>query len=163
MTLNDFANIAIIVQGIFVIVSIGFIWYQLRENTRLTRAANTQKLIELSSPFNLQLIQNREMAELYIRGAKEYDKMDEIDKSRYYDLLTWWLLLHENIYHQRSRKLVSKETYTAWDSDLQHFVSAQNVAQHWDRMKNVFEASFAEHVSQLIVDRKRKLETGEEL
>ena len=79
MTLNDFANIAIIVQGIFVIVSIGFIWYQLRENTRLTRAANTQKLIELSSPFNLQLIQNREMAELYIRGAKEYDKMDEIE------------------------------------------------------------------------------------
>jgi hypothetical protein len=41
MNLSDWANIATIVQGVFVIVSIGFVLYQLRESTRLTRAANT--------------------------------------------------------------------------------------------------------------------------
>ena len=83
MTLSDFANIAAIVQGIFVIISIGFIWYQLRENTRLTRAANTQRLVEISAPFYLQVIENREVAKLWLPGETEWNTLDEIDKRRY--------------------------------------------------------------------------------
>jgi len=51
MALSDLASIAIIVQGILFVVSIVLVWYQLRENTKLVRAANTQKLVELSVPF----------------------------------------------------------------------------------------------------------------
>jgi hypothetical protein len=156
MSLSDLANLATIVQGIFVIVSIGFVWYQLRENGRLTRAANSQKFIELSSSFNLQLVQDREMAKLWMQGAKEWDTMDEIDKGRYYNLLVWWLLLHENIYHQWKKKLLDKETYTAWKNDLEGFISAKNLDQHWDHMKANFEASFVDHVSQLIVKQTTK-------
>jgi hypothetical protein len=156
MSLSDLANLATIVQGIVVIVSIGFVWYQLRENGRLTRAANTQKFIELSSPFNLQLVQDREMAKLWMQGAKEWDKMDEIDKERYLNLLVWWLLLHENIYHQWKKNLLDKETYTAWKNDLEDFISAKNLNQHWDHLKANLEASFVDHVSQLIVEQTTK-------
>ncbi len=51
MSLSDLASLAIIVQGFLFVVSIGLVWYQLRENTKLVRTANTQKLVELSSPF----------------------------------------------------------------------------------------------------------------
>jgi hypothetical protein len=34
MALNNLASLAIIVQGFLFIVSIGLIWYQLRENTK---------------------------------------------------------------------------------------------------------------------------------
>ena len=103
MTLSDWASIASIVQGVFVIISIAFIWFQLRENTRLTRASNTQTLVDLSSPFNLQLIQDREMARLWVQGASNYDTLDEIDKYRYYSLIAWWLILHENIFYPTFR------------------------------------------------------------
>ena len=63
MSLSDLASMAIIVQGILFVISIGLVWYQLRENTKLVRAANTQKLVELSVPFNLQLAQDRGLAE----------------------------------------------------------------------------------------------------
>ena len=56
MSLSDLTSIAIIVQGFFYIVSIFLVWYQLGENTKLVRAANTQKLVELFAPFNLQLV-----------------------------------------------------------------------------------------------------------
>ncbi len=150
MSLSDLANVSTIVQGIVVIVSIGFVWYQLRENGRLTRAANTQKFVELSSPFNLQLIQDREMTELWLQGAEEYDKMDRIDKERYYELLVWWLILHENIYHQWSKKLIDKETYASWTHDLEYFVRAQKLAQRWEQLQGNFEESFVAHVSQII-------------
>jgi 3-methyladenine DNA glycosylase AlkD len=88
MSLSDWANIAIIVQGIVIIVSLGFVFYQLRENARLTRAANTQKLVELTSPFALQLMQDRSTAELWVHGAHTWDTMDSVDRERYTHLVS---------------------------------------------------------------------------
>ena len=70
MTLSDLASIAIIVQGLFFIISIVLVWYQLRENTKLVRVANTQKLVELSTPFNFQLAQDRGLAELWLQATQ---------------------------------------------------------------------------------------------
>lgn len=45
------ANIATVVEAIVVTISIIFIWKQLRQQTKLTRIANTQALVDISSPF----------------------------------------------------------------------------------------------------------------
>lgn len=150
MSLNDLASIAIIVQGLFFVVSIILVWYQLRENTKLVRAANTQKLVELSVPFNLQLAQNRELAELWLRAAQGFDGFDEVDRSRYFNLLTWWLMLHENIYHQWRNKLVDEDTYSSWTRDLEYYAKTQQLGSHWPRINSYFEESFADHVTTII-------------
>lgn len=151
MALNDLASIAIIVQGILFLVSIGLVWYQLRENTKLVRAANTQKLVELSVPFNLQLAQDRPLAELWFRATQCFDELDEIDRGRYFNLLTWWLTLHENIYHQWRSKLIDEDTFSSWTRDLEYYVQSQHLADHWPRLNGFFEESFSEHVSAIIV------------
>jgi len=158
MSLSELANIASIVQGGVVIISIGFVWYQLREAIKLTKAANTQKFVELSSPFNLQLIQDREMAKLSLQGNKDYDKMDEIDKDRYYNLLYWWLIHHENIYHQWRKNLIDEETYNSWTRDLEYFITTQQLAHRWNELQRNFERSFVAHVSQIIREQATKLD-----
>jgi hypothetical protein len=151
MSLNDLASIAIIVQGIFLVVSVILVWYQLKENTKLIRTSNTQKLVELSSPFNLQIAQNRELAALWLQGPQHLDDLDEIDRERYFNLLSWWLVLHENIYHQWSKKLIEEDTFISWTRDLEYFARRQNLGKHWDRLSTYFEASFADHVAKIIV------------
>ncbi len=151
MSLSDLASIAIIVQGVLFIVSIALVWYQLRENTRLIRTANTQKLVELSAPFTLQLAQNRDLAQLWKRGGQGVDSLDEIDRERYFNLLTWWLMLHESIYHQWSKKLIDQDTFLSWTRDLEYFASRQNLGVYWERMSGYYEASFANHVATIIV------------
>lgn len=151
MSLNDLASIAIIIQGIFFVVSIILVWYQLRENTKLVRSANTQKLVELSSPLTLQLAQDRSLTELWRKGAQNLEELDDVDRDRYFNLLTWWLVLHENIYHQWSKKLIDQDTYISWHRDLEYFTRRQNFDYYWTRLSTYFEASFAEHVSEIIV------------
>lgn len=151
MALSDLASIAIIVQGMLFIVSIVLVWYQLRANTKLVRAANTQKLVELSVPFNLQLAQDRGLAELWHQATRRFDDLDEIDKSRYFNLLTWWLTLHENIYHQWRSKLIDEDTYISWTRDLEYYVRSQQLGNHWPLLNGFFESSFAEHVTAIIV------------
>ena len=150
MSLSDLASIAIIVQGFLFIVSIGLVWYQLRENTKLVRAANTQNLVELSSPFYLQLAQSRELTKLWGQATQHFDELDEIDKNRYFNLMTWWLMLHENIYHQWRNKLVDEDTFNSWTRDLEWFVRRQRLEDHWTVLNGYFEVSFAEHVSAMI-------------
>ena len=156
MSLSDLASIAIIAQGIMFIVSIFLVWYQLRENTKLIRTANTQKLVEMSTPFNLQIAQDRGLAELWLQGAQRLDDLDDIDRERYFNLLTWWLQLHENIYHQWSKKLIEEDTFISWTHDLEFFAQRQKLARHWSRLGAYFESSFAEHVTKLIAHQEKE-------
>ena len=158
MSLSDLASLAIIVQGFLFIVSIGLVWYQLRENTKLVRTANTQKLVELSSPFNLLIAQDRALAELWLKGAQGLDDLDAIDRERYFNLLSWWLVLHENIYHQWSQRLIEKDTFTSWTRDLEYFARRQNLRNHWTQMNTYFEASFAAHVTAILARQSEERE-----
>ena len=150
MALSDLASIATIAEAIFVIVSVFLIWHEVRENTKLTKAANTQALVELSSPFNMQLIQDRKMAEFWVQGAKEFAQMDEVDRYRYNSLLVWWLILHENIYYQWRKGLLDNNTYEVWARDLENFVSEQNLELYWGEMKIYVQSEFANRIHQLI-------------
>ena len=159
MTLSDLASVAIIVQGFLFIVSIGLVWYQLRENTKLVRTANTQKLVELSTPFYLQLAQDRSLIELWRQATQNFDELDDIDRDRYFNILTWWLMLHENIYHQWRKKLIEEDTYISWTRDLEYFASRQQLGNHWPRISSYYESSFAEHVTDIILRQTREGET----
>src|SRR6266566_7366377 len=158
MSLSDLASIAIIVQGFLFVVSIALVWYQLRENTRLTRTTNTQKLVELSSPFNFQLAQDRALTVLWRQATQNIDELDEVDRERYFNLLTWWLMLHENIYHQWRKKLIEEDTYNSWTRDLEYFARRQGLGNHWTRLSTYFEVSFAEHVTAIIVSQTKEAE-----
>lgn len=160
MALSDLASIAIIVQGLLFIVSIGLVWYQLRDNTRQIRASNTQKLVELSIPFYLQLAQDRALTELWQHGTQGIDELDEIDRTRYFSLLTWWLMMHENIYHQWRKQLIDEDTYSSWTRDLEYYVQRQQLGNQWTQLNGYFEASFAEHVTSIIVRQTQETKSG---
>jgi hypothetical protein len=160
MTLDQLAHIATIIQVVFFIISVYFIWREVRENTKLTRATNIRSLVALSSPINMQLIQDRQMAELWVTGAKNYAEMDEIDKYRYDTLLSWWLILHENIYYQHEQGLLDSRMYAAWSRDLEDIVKRQNLGQLWDKMKDLYAPEFAQHVSHVVDKYKPVIEAS---
>ena len=62
--LISLGNIPIIVQALLVIASIYFIWRQLRESTRLARAANAQALVTIASQFYLPVMQDPDVARI---------------------------------------------------------------------------------------------------
>src|SRR5258708_36123669 len=95
--LQTLVSIAPLIQTLVFIISVFFVGYQIRENTRVTRAAKTQSLVELSSPFLLQLSQDRNMADLLVNVTKHYEMLETWDQFRKLQLLRCWLLRHENV------------------------------------------------------------------
>ncbi len=148
-SLQDWANIATILGVATIPISAFFIWLQLRQQTLLSKVTNTQTLVEISSPFNLALIQDPKMAEYWVRGAEDYDKYDRIEKYQYKSLLFWWLVLHENIFFQWQSGMLDETIYHSWNLDLKKFAKFQ-LSTRWEELKTSFQASFVQHVDSMI-------------
>jgi len=156
VSLQDWAAVANIVASVALVVSALLLFRELHATNKLARASNTQTLVALSSPFNLALIQDRKVAEFYVHGASEFSHMDDVDKYRYYSLLVWWLILHENIYYQWQQGLLDDHSYKPWANELKVFLARQGVASQWNHMRNLFQEEFANHVGRLLADTEGK-------
>jgi hypothetical protein len=122
----------------------------------LARLANAQSLVELSSPFNLQLVQNRKVAEYWVRGAQKYGEYNDVEKYRYRSLLIWWLILQENIFLQHKNGLLDKSIYNAWESDLRDFLEKQCPVERWEDVRKNLQEEFCRHVDRIFVETNPK-------
>jgi len=149
--LQALASIATLIQTVFFIISVFFVGYQIREHNRLTRTANTQSLVALASPFLLQLSQDRNLADLWVNGTKNYATLDAVDRFRYKQLLFWWLNLHENIFYQYHSGLVDQQMYQGWQVELRAFIQDKQLSLFWDQeMKHFFRTRFRQVVESMI-------------
>jgi len=153
--------ITTIVQTLVVVVSLYFIWRQVQQQTRLitqqtdlARVANVQSLVSLSSPYNLELITDPNMARLWVEGAEKFETYDEVDRFRYRQLLIWWLILHENVFYQRQRNLLDADIYKAWSRDLEFFIEKHRLDYHWTELEAAFQSEFCKYVERLIKEAK---------
>lgn len=147
MTLAELANISTIAQAILVIISLGFIWYQLKQSSELAKAANSQALVEHAASFNALLIENSELADLWYGFGRTFP--DVTAERRYRELLVQWLIFHENIYYQWRRGLLDSEVYNCWLSDLKFTVNNHNLEIVAKDVREVFPGKFGNHVMEL--------------
>ena len=90
------------------------------------------------------------MADRWKHGASKYSEMDPVLQERYVNMLIWWVLLHENIYHQWRQDLIDKEVYNSWQRDLEYFVLKHRIAERWPSLKEFYHVAFAQHVDGII-------------
>jgi Asp-tRNA(Asn)/Glu-tRNA(Gln) amidotransferase A subunit family amidase len=149
------STIATCIQAVVVVVSLFLIWFQLRQQTKVTRAANTQASVALTSPLNLELAKNPELAKLWLEGAKGFEKgvevkQDELRSTQYEALLAYLLIFHENLYAQHQQGLLDEAISDAWDKDLRDFIEYHHLERHWDEMRDAYQKDFREYVDRII-------------
>jgi len=127
---------------------------QLDQQVKLSRAANTQTLVNLITPLNLKVTE-RGMTELWVKGDDGIDqvanaKERDLQREQYWTLLASYLIFYENAYSQCLAGLLDEEVYYGWDKDLAGFIEGHKIAKHWDEWKDLYRKDFSDHVSQLI-------------
>src|SRR5437868_6427622 len=72
LSIQSAANLASIFESLAVGFTIFFIAAQLRQQTRLTRASNSQAFVNVSSGFDLMINGNKELVKLWNFGGENY-------------------------------------------------------------------------------------------
>jgi hypothetical protein len=141
---------AAVIELVVVTASVILIWYQLMQQTKLTKAANVQALVNTATPFNLLVAQDDGFADLWRRGPAEFGEFNAAQKIRYENGVIWHLMFHENVFLQNQNKLLDNYMYAAWNADLRKFVRRQNLEQHWEDMKIAYHVDFRAHIDALM-------------
>ena len=151
MNWQDWAALATIVQSVVVVISLVLVVLQLRQQTQLAKAANGHRLVELTTPFNLQFMVDDKLTNLMVNGWREHSaSRDEVETYQYVSLLVWWLMLHEDIFFQKRQGLLDDRLYDSWDRSLRDFVDRQHLEVSWDAIQDIFRSDFGAYVSQLV-------------
>jgi hypothetical protein len=147
MTLEQLAALSTIAQAVLVVVSLIFIWLQVRQNTELAKAANAQALVEHAGSFNAMLIQDKELTRLWYSYGKGLEKSE--DKLRYRDMVVQWLIFHENIYYQYNKKLLDARIFNSWNEELKAIVNYHNLEIITPDLEAFFPGGFGRHLIEL--------------
>jgi hypothetical protein len=149
MDISTLGAVAQIAEAGLVAVTVIFIWYELRETQRMTRAANTHKLFESLTPFYMAAMQDRDLLRLYGASGEDIAKLDSIDRLRHRAIHLWWLSVFENFYRQAQGGFVERGYAEGWDRSLAAFVCSPGITAIWPSARHQFDAAFVAHVENL--------------
>jgi len=170
MSWEKAAHVSSVLQFVLFAVSVVFIWKQLknqsaqvekqgdqlRQQTDHARVANTQALVSLSSPFNLQLAMEEDAAQLWATDAEAWSKLAPPRKEQYENMIIWWLVFYENIFYQEKNGLLDEAISSSWKQDIRSFVMKRAVEKYWPNLREKYHQLFVDHMDTLI-EEKRKL------
>lgn len=95
-----------IVGAIAVVVTIGYLAVQIRQNTRTVRASTYDATIRLLNEINLTFGSNPVASSLLLRGSEDYLQLDQDERFRYSLLMRSVLGVYDNAFLQSRERLV---------------------------------------------------------
>lgn len=148
-----------VIGAIGVILSLVYLGTQIRhsarqmgEHSRALRVAAIDQVAASFSRFRDPLIRDREIAELWLRGTRDYAGLDEVDKIRAGRLFQELFFAHQNVY---SRFVEGATTEASW-VDQKQAIAANlrnpGIQTWWREARAIYADDFEEVVEALLRD-----------
>jgi len=146
MDLGVLANIGEAVGGIAVVISLVYLGYQIRSNTKTVRASNYNDLVSSSNEFNAAVI-DTQTAAVWVKGLGDFRSLSEEDQTRFSGVISLLFNASQRAYHLHQKGLIDEEM---WDS-LAHTVDAlldnAGAQQWWEVNQHWFPVGFRSHTN----------------
>ena len=163
MTLEDLGNIGDFLGGIGVVLTLLYLALQIRQNTKQlkadTLAAETIAIEETTSDIARwigEIVENRDLAELWSRGLLDTDQLDEIDRLRFEYLGVQLLQAWQTVF----RRYKQVDDPDLWMMTLRYFkmyFRNPGFQTLWAGSKMLFVPDFVAAVEEAVVKPKSHL------
>lgn len=157
LSIQSAAQLASIFASAAVGCSLLFIAYQLRRQTQLARASNSQSFVSASSAFVLAVGGDAKLMSLYGNGGEGFESLCTEQQAQYRYLVGWWLTFYENVLYQHDCGLLDDSVYKAWMKDMKGFIRRRRVEKVWDSLEENYSDAFRTYFQPLIDKRKQEL------
>ena len=147
--LEALGNIGEFVAAIAVIVSLFYVGFLIRENTRQLK---TNALIEnrTYSATNIQVLSNADQAEVYLAGKESYPNLSPLDNLRFQMIATGVFNSLEIAYFQQRSVLMDEKLIGDWDN-MRELLNQPGIRAWWDQFsRSYFSPEFKSFADELI-------------
>ena len=142
MSLEDLGNIGEFVAAVAVLVTLGYLAVQIRQNTRSVRASMYQSLVESVVNFNTTFTQDSDLARAYFEGLEDLYGLSEADRTRVVFALFSHFQIFQSMFYQRRLFTIEPEYWESWRVLILSYYAMPGVQQWWQIRQNVFSKEF---------------------
>jgi hypothetical protein len=156
MSLSDLASLGSFVSGFAVLISLIFLYFQLRQLSEQGQQAerNQKALIQVEragrSSSNLRFMASPEIVEVYSRGRSGASDLTPSEYQQYYLILRANLVSQEDTFFQHQQNLIGDASVESARAVLGRVFSYPGNRAMWRRMRMSFEKSFRDFIDQML-------------
>lgn len=152
MSLQDITNLAEIAAAAFLIVSLIFVAYQIRQNTNQIQRNEHNSTMAQWSTIRMMLVENRDVAEIWSKGLHGEGDLDATDQFRLESLLAEHLWAAYHVWERTKRGILTEGTFQEAVAPITPaWLSTPRGAPWWSTAKQNYPPSFVADVDAAII------------
>jgi hypothetical protein len=172
MDLDRLANLGEFVGGVFVLITLVYLAYQLRQNTKSLRTENYARVLERMSTLQSRLAAEPELNHLFMVGAEDPGRLTGMERTRFAWALYEMFGAAEFMYHQSLEKALPPAVWSRWEASIRWWLSHPGIRTWWAAKPAPFAADFETFASEMMrkdpmdavtLDRWRRFVAGDGL
>jgi hypothetical protein len=131
-----------------VVISLGYVAVQIRQNTKATRQQSYHDLVTRRSQWFYALVATRDVANIRIAGAAG-ETFDRVDSQRFVALMINFMSHFQDVYLQRATGIVEEHVWLAERRFLAAVNSAPGFVDWWKSASQYFLPEFVQEVAKV--------------
>jgi hypothetical protein len=151
-TLQDWANLASIIGNAGLILSLGFVGFQIADNTKEMRATTAAQATTALQTWYNEIGTNEQAASLFRRGMSDPSSLSKDEALQFLMNIHSIMLAYQSIYFLGAEGTLDASLYKAMASTLEGSVPAPGFGWYWKQRSGHFTDEFKGFVDQIIAD-----------
>ena len=133
-----------------IIVSLFYLAQQIRQSTRATMSATYQSIVANVTSAARAVIDNADMAEIFVKGADDPDALSPEERARFNLLASSWFRHYDGLYTHYCTGMLEEQQLEAFRRYLTTVVRIRGMVVWWHENSRAFTESFQAFVDELI-------------
>ncbi len=135
MTLQDLGNIGEFVGAIVVIVSLFYLAFQIRQNTRTVRTSTYQSVFDASNRVPELILAHPHLERIYRLGRKDLSQLADEERLQFRLLIDQFMSVFETMFLQYERGTLDEDYWRARLDGLRGLLSWPGVRSHMEHRR----------------------------
>lgn len=142
MDLDTLAKLGEFIGGVFVVVSLIYLAYQVRQNTKSLRSDNYSRVLDRMSTLQSRVAADGELNHVFTVGAEDPGRLSRSERVRFSWALYELFGTAEFVYHQSRNHTLPEAVWDRWESTVGWWLSHPGMRAWWRAKPTPFAADF---------------------
>lgn len=152
--LQDLSNLAQVIGGLAVVVSLFYVASQIRQNTNAVRSAAAQNVHENFASWYHLLARDADISRIAVDGLRDYASLAEVDKARFIAIFMAFLSYSQNAFIKWREGSLAPALWSGWEQLMMNLVAAPGGCAFWQERSYLFGREFRDYVENDLMHRK---------
>lgn len=150
MTIQELGSIGEFVGAIAVVLSLVYLAYQIRQNTRSVRASTHHTSARAAYETQNLFAESEAVARIFRTGAREPNKLTGDERVRFDAIMRTFFIWYEDTYFHYRNSMIDREVWEARQRSMLGHLRSAGISSWWSKNSHIFADSFVSYVGRLL-------------